>query len=218
MAQWAWLTTWGHVHWHVLQVSMQDFQAALAEVKPAFGAVTETLDTYRLNGIIDWGEGFRHLSATCRTLVEQVHAASVQLPSANVAMSAAPGSISSFVQACMQRLEECYTRSKAPWLMLFLRQPDKMLPACKQGQLDLPIPPCCSTPFRKDIANVRLLYIGKSSGRSSQTNCVLDAQREQCAAEPSPTGLNSMPQLTGAVQGWPGSNWRSDARGAGAHK
>ena len=58
----------------VLQVSMQDFQAALSEVKPAFGAVTDTLDAYRLNGIIDWGEGFRHLATTCRTLVEQVQA------------------------------------------------------------------------------------------------------------------------------------------------
>lgn len=55
-----------------LQVSMQDFHTALAEVKPAFGAVVDTLESYRLNGIIDWGEGFRHLSATCRTLVEQV--------------------------------------------------------------------------------------------------------------------------------------------------
>ncbi len=56
------------------QVSMEDFEAALAEVKPAFGAVTETLEEYRLNGIIEYGEHFRHLHATCRTLVEQVHA------------------------------------------------------------------------------------------------------------------------------------------------
>lgn len=59
-----------------LKVSMQDFHTALAEVKPAFGAVVDTLESYRLNGIIDWGEGFRHLSATCRTLVEQVRTSS----------------------------------------------------------------------------------------------------------------------------------------------
>ena len=51
---------------------MQDFLAALKEVKPAFGAVVETLDSYRLNGITNWGPGFEHLAATCRTLVEQV--------------------------------------------------------------------------------------------------------------------------------------------------
>ena len=55
-----------------LQVAMQDFDCALSEVKPAFGAVTETLEQHRLNGIIDCGEHFRHLQSTCRTLVEQV--------------------------------------------------------------------------------------------------------------------------------------------------
>ena len=55
-----------------LQVAMQDFDRALSEVKPAFGAVTETLEQHRLNGIIDCGEHFRHLQSTCRTLVEQV--------------------------------------------------------------------------------------------------------------------------------------------------
>ncbi len=51
---------------------MEDFEAALAEVKPAFGAVTEALEEYRLNGVIEYSETFRHLLATCRTLVEQV--------------------------------------------------------------------------------------------------------------------------------------------------
>ncbi len=51
---------------------MEDFEAALAEVKPAFGAVTETLEEYRLNGIIEYSDHFRHLLATCKTLVEQV--------------------------------------------------------------------------------------------------------------------------------------------------
>jgi hypothetical protein len=55
-----------------LQVSMEDFRAALDEVKPAFGAVTETLETYRLHGIIDFGPRFQHLLSCCKTLVQQV--------------------------------------------------------------------------------------------------------------------------------------------------
>ena len=58
--------TCGHV-----QVCMEDFEEALREVKPAFGAVTETLEAYRLNGIIDYGEHFRHLLSVCKQLVEQ---------------------------------------------------------------------------------------------------------------------------------------------------
>ena len=51
---------------------MADFLLALQEVKPAFGAVTETLNSYRLHGITDWGPSFQHLSSKCRLLVEQV--------------------------------------------------------------------------------------------------------------------------------------------------
>lgn len=56
-----------------VQVTMEDFEAALKEVKPAFGAVTETLQEYILNGMIDYGPHFNHLHNTCRTLVDQVH-------------------------------------------------------------------------------------------------------------------------------------------------
>ena len=44
---------------------------AFEEVKPAFGAVRDTLESYRLNGIINYGESFQHLSNTCNSLVEQ---------------------------------------------------------------------------------------------------------------------------------------------------
>lgn len=54
-----------------MQVCMEDFEEALKEVKPAFGAVTELLEAYRLNGIIDYGEHFRHLISVCKQLVEQ---------------------------------------------------------------------------------------------------------------------------------------------------
>ena len=52
-------------------MTKEDFDRALAEVKPAFGAVTETLEEYRLNGIISYGAPFKHLLDTCNTLVEQ---------------------------------------------------------------------------------------------------------------------------------------------------
>ncbi|CAL5222767.1 g5179 [Coccomyxa viridis] len=55
-----------------LKVCKEDFEEALKEVKPAFGAVTELLEAYRLNGIIDYGEHFRHLLSVCKQLVEQV--------------------------------------------------------------------------------------------------------------------------------------------------
>ena len=55
----------------LVQVEMEDFEEALKEVKPAFGAVTETLEAYRLNGVIDYGEHFRHLLSVCKQLVEQ---------------------------------------------------------------------------------------------------------------------------------------------------
>ena len=58
---------------------MEDFDTALAEVKPAFGAVTETLETYRANGIIPYGERFDHLRSTCKTLVDQVNLMSSSL-------------------------------------------------------------------------------------------------------------------------------------------
>ncbi len=66
---------------------MQDFETALREVKPAFGAVTETLETYRANGIIPYGERFDHLQSTCRTLVEQVRPAN-QRPHSVLIMTA----------------------------------------------------------------------------------------------------------------------------------
>eukprot|EP00891_Asterochloris_glomerata_P007298 jgi/Astpho2/7298/fgenesh1_pm.00113_%23_29_t len=73
-----------------LKVAMQDFDRALSEVKPAFGAVTETLEQHRLNGIINCGEHFRHLQSTCRTLVEQVRT-SEQTPLISCLLEGPPG-------------------------------------------------------------------------------------------------------------------------------
>lgn len=51
---------------------MADFQHALEEVKPAFGTATETLELYRVHGIISCGDAFDHIMQTLRTLVRQV--------------------------------------------------------------------------------------------------------------------------------------------------
>jgi vesicle-fusing ATPase len=53
---------------------MADFLQALEEVKPAFGAVIESLESYRLHGMIDYGPRYQHLLSSCRTLVHQVRA------------------------------------------------------------------------------------------------------------------------------------------------
>lgn len=54
-----------------IKVTMQDFMAALDEVKPAFGATIDTLESYRLHGIVDYGPRHQHLLSSCRTLVRQ---------------------------------------------------------------------------------------------------------------------------------------------------
>jgi hypothetical protein len=54
------------------QVTAADFMRALEETKPAFGAATESLESYRTHGILDCGTAHGHLLATLRTLVGQV--------------------------------------------------------------------------------------------------------------------------------------------------
>jgi len=51
---------------------MQDFLNALDEVKPAFGANTESLSTYVMHGMINYGDVYHHLRATLEALVKQV--------------------------------------------------------------------------------------------------------------------------------------------------
>jgi vesicle-fusing ATPase len=55
-----------------IKVTMEDFMKALDEVKPAFGAATESLNSYRTHGMLNCGETFDHLLQTLRTLVHQV--------------------------------------------------------------------------------------------------------------------------------------------------
>jgi vesicle-fusing ATPase len=55
-----------------VKVQHADFERALGEVQPAFGASTGTFERCRLNGIISPGAKFEKLHHTCRALVEQV--------------------------------------------------------------------------------------------------------------------------------------------------
>lgn len=55
-----------------IKVTMADFMAALDEVTPAFGSNTEGLELCRRHGIIDYGDVFKHLQQTLKTLVNQV--------------------------------------------------------------------------------------------------------------------------------------------------
>lgn len=55
-----------------IKVTMSDFEHALEEVKPAFGAATEALQLYRVHGMISCGGAFDLIMNTMRTLVKQV--------------------------------------------------------------------------------------------------------------------------------------------------
>lgn len=55
-----------------IRVTMADFENALLEVQPAFGARTDMLERCRLNGMISTGDAYEHLMKTCKTLVHQV--------------------------------------------------------------------------------------------------------------------------------------------------
>ena len=73
-----------------IKVTMEDFLAALKEVTPAFGATIETLDSYRLHGMVDFGPRHEHLLFSCRTLVRQVQASDAT-PLVTVLLEGPPG-------------------------------------------------------------------------------------------------------------------------------
>jgi len=74
-----------------IRVTGADFEAALAEVAPAFGAASESLQAYAPHGVIAWGEAFAHLSDTLRALVRQV-ATSDKTPLLSVLLEGPAGS------------------------------------------------------------------------------------------------------------------------------
>ncbi len=58
---------------------MSDFEKALEEVKPAFGAATEALQLYRVHGMLSCGGAFDLIMNTMRKLVKQVRYMPVRL-------------------------------------------------------------------------------------------------------------------------------------------
>ncbi|GLT51403.1 hypothetical protein SLA2020_248160 [Shorea laevis] len=55
-----------------IKVTMNDFQNALQEITPAFGASTDDLERCRLNGIVDCVNRHKHIYQRAMLLVEQV--------------------------------------------------------------------------------------------------------------------------------------------------
>ena len=55
-----------------IKVTMADFELALLEVKPAFGASTDLFERCLLNGMIPYGQKYTKLVSTLQSLVEQV--------------------------------------------------------------------------------------------------------------------------------------------------
>jgi vesicle-fusing ATPase len=74
-----------------IRVTAADFEAALAEVQPAFGAASESLAAYAPHGVIAYGDAFSHLSDTLKALVRQV-ATSDKTPLLSVLLEGPPGS------------------------------------------------------------------------------------------------------------------------------
>lgn len=74
-----------------IKVMMEDFQRALLDIQPAFGAMSETLESYRLNGIIHYGASFEHLLSSCKSVVQQVRA-SDKTPLLTCLLEGPPGS------------------------------------------------------------------------------------------------------------------------------
>ena len=73
-----------------IKVTGSDFEAALAEVVPAFGASPAELEAHVVNGMLDYGDGHRHLMATTKALVDQVRA-SEHTPLLTCLLEGAPG-------------------------------------------------------------------------------------------------------------------------------
>lgn len=84
------------------KVTMADFAAALAEIKPAFGVREDELDRLFAGGIIPFGPDFERLESTLTKLVRQV-AQSDRSPVVSVVLSGPAGSGKSALAAHIAR-------------------------------------------------------------------------------------------------------------------
>lgn len=71
-------------------LTMEFFQRALLECKPAFGVEEEELKRYLRNGFIDYGPDFSHVLHQCKMLIEQVRN-SPRTPLLSVLLQGTPG-------------------------------------------------------------------------------------------------------------------------------
>eukprot|EP00899_Mesostigma_viride_P023513 jgi/Mesvir1/4346/Mv02430-RA.2 len=74
-----------------IKVAKEDFDRAMEEVRPAFGAAVQTLEMFRMNGMIEYGSRYTHIRSTCGKLVEQVHKSS-RTPLMTLLLEGPPGS------------------------------------------------------------------------------------------------------------------------------
>ncbi|KAF2076106.1 hypothetical protein CYY_002568 [Polysphondylium violaceum] len=74
-----------------VKVTDQDFQRAIKEVRPSFGAVEDQFDNYAQNGIINFGPTFDKLLKSSLTFVEQAKNSS-RTPLVSVLLYGKPGS------------------------------------------------------------------------------------------------------------------------------
>lgn len=57
-----------------VMLTRADFMLAFQDVKPALGAAEADLEALTRNGLFDYGVGFQHLIANCRSLIRQLQA------------------------------------------------------------------------------------------------------------------------------------------------
>lgn len=115
---------------------MADFEKALEEVKPAFGVATETLELYRVHGILSCGDAFDHIMHTLRTLVRQVQN-SEKTPLLTCCLEGPVGSGKSAMAATVA------LESEFPFIKVISPESlvgyNEQVRACKAGH-DIPLP------------------------------------------------------------------------------
>lgn len=86
-----------------IKITMQDFECALEEVKPAFGSHEESLSRCTRNGIICFSEECKRLQQTCLTLGAQAKD-SINTPVLSLLLQGPPGSGKTALAASVAKL------------------------------------------------------------------------------------------------------------------
>jgi vesicle-fusing ATPase len=110
-----------------LRVIREDFDRAIAEVKPSFGVATDDFESAVPNGIVSFSREFDHTVASLRAFVEQVHH-SRRTPLVSVLLEGNRGSGKTALAATVA------LQSGFPFVKLV--SPDKLVGAGEQGRVD----------------------------------------------------------------------------------